>query len=383
MLRISCNGAQKHLFSCLYSTVAAAAVAAAPANVLMEFLVNSLDFSTKEAISTRDKLTRLRYRHYDPHLLLHLLDEMGMNKSQIKTLVSSSPQLLFCRVDENLKPKIKILQQLGLSGSQLATFLTKSSFLRRGLHTVIEPNLVYLRDLLPIHEHLPISLIKEPRLLSCNLPKVMPPNISLLQNFGFSMADILKAFRRHPRLLLNSPEWIEKAVNRLEKDFHMPLSSGMFLHGVQVLVSLDESKLERKLHIYRSFGWSDSDICLMVQKLPYCLTSSEAKIRTTLKFFMNELGYEPNYLASHAPLLKLSLEKRIMPRNEILKFLKENQLVKRWPSLYTAVSYSELDFQKKYVLPFREKMPEMFIQLRDDYKECKACINVQLLLELA
>ncbi|WMV54376.1 hypothetical protein MTR67_047761 [Solanum verrucosum] len=185
------------------------------------------------------------------------------------------------------------------------------------------------------------------------------------------MADILKAFHRHPRLLLNSPEWIEKAVNRLEKDFHMPLSSGMFLHGVQVLVSLDESKLERKLHIYRSFGWSDSDICLMVQKLPYCLTSSEAKIRTTLKFFMNELGYEPNYLASRALLLKLSLEKRIMPRNEILKFLKENQLVKRWPSLYTAVSYSELDFQKKYVLSFREKMPEMFIQLRDDYKNAK------------
>jgi len=357
MFRISCNGAQKHLFSCLYSTVAAAA---APATVLAEFLVNSLDFSTKEAISTSAKLSRSKHRHYDPHLLFDLLDEMGMNKSQIKTLVSSSPQLLFCRVDENLKPKIKVLQGLGLSVSQLATFMTRSNFLTRGLDTIIQPNLVYLRDLLPTHHHVAMILIKEPRLLSCNLPKVMPPNISLLQNFGFSMADILKAFHRHPRLLLNSPEWIEKAVNRLEKDFHMPLSSGMFLHGVQVLVSLDESKLERKLHIYRSFGWFDSDICLMVQKLPYCLTSSEAKIRTTLKFFMNELGYEPNYLASHAPLLKLSLEKRIIPRNEILKFLKENQLVKRWPSLYTAVSYSELDFKKKYVHPFREKMPEMY-----------------------
>ncbi|XP_004250434.1 transcription termination factor MTERF9, chloroplastic [Solanum lycopersicum] len=358
MFRISCNGAQKHLFSCLYSTVAAAA--AAPANVLAEFLVNSLDFSTKEAISTSAKLSRTKHRHYDPHLLFDLLDEMGMNKSQIKTLVSSSPQLLFCRVDENLKPKIKVLQGLGLSVPQLATFMRRSNFLTRGLDTIIQPNLVYLRDLLPTHHHVAMILIKEPRLFSYNLPKVMPPNISLLQNFGFTTPHILKAFHRHPRFLLNRPEWFERAVHRLVNDFHMPLTSGMFLHGVEVLVLLDESKLERKLDIFRSFGWSDSDICLMVQKLPYCLASSEAKIKTTLKFFMNELGYEPNYLASRAPLLKFSMEKRIVPRNEILKFLKENQLLKGRLCLYTAVSFSESDFQKKCVLPFREKMPEMY-----------------------
>lgn len=97
----------------------------------------------------------------------------------------------------------------------------------------------------------------------------------------------------------------------------------MFLHGIAALVPLHESTLERKLDIYRSFGWSHSDICTMVRKLPSCLTSSEAKIRITLKFFMNELGYEPSNLASHKPLLKHSLEKRIMPRNEIFKFLKK------------------------------------------------------------
>lgn len=70
----------------------------------------------------------------------------------------------------------------------------------------------------------------------------------------------------------------------------MPLSLGMFLYGVQVLATLDESKLETKLHIYQSFGWPDSDICLMLQKHPYCLNSLEAKKRMILKFFINELG---------------------------------------------------------------------------------------------
>ncbi len=142
-----------------------------------------------------------------------------MNKSHIKIVVSSSPRLLFFRVDENLKPKIQILQQLGLSGSQLATFLAKSSFLRRGLHSIIESNLGYLRDLFPIHDHLYNSLIKESRLVSCHLRKVIPPNISLLQNFGFSMDNILKAFYRYPRLLLNNPMWTEKVIHQLQMIF--------------------------------------------------------------------------------------------------------------------------------------------------------------------
>ncbi|XP_059281388.1 uncharacterized protein LOC132035087 [Lycium ferocissimum] len=357
MFRIS---SKKHLFSFTFHLFYSTAPATCRANVLVDFMVNSLGFSTQEAISTSDKVTRSRIRNHEPHLLLDLFDQMGINKLQIKTLISSSPKLLICRVDKNLLPKIKVLQQLGLSGSDLVTFISKSDLLTTGLHTIIEPNLVYLKELLGSHDSVTRIIMKEPRLFSCNLHKVMPPNITLLQNLGFSRMDIDKAFHRHPRFLLNNPVKLERAVYQLEKIFHMPRESRMFIHGVEVLVSLDESTLERKLDIYRSFGWSDSDICKMVRKLPYCLTTSEAKIRITLKFFMNELGYESSYLASYAPLLKYSFEKRVMPRNEILKFLKENQLVKGKLCLYTVVKCTELQFLEKYVLPFRATMPELY-----------------------
>ncbi|XP_059280905.1 transcription termination factor MTERF15, mitochondrial-like [Lycium ferocissimum] len=285
---------------------------------------------------------------------------MGLNKSQMKTLVSSSPQLLCHHVEENIKPKIEALQQLGLSRSDLVTLITKVDFMKRGLKTILKPNLNYLMELLGSQDSVAKIVMKEPRLLSRNLPKVIPPNILLLQDLGFSRMDIETIFNRHPRFLLNNPEWLERAVHRLEKNFHMSRGSRMFLHGFVVLRSLDESKLQRKLNIFQSFGWSDSDICKMVRTVPYCLTTSEAKIRITLKFFMNELGYEPSYLASNAPLLKYSFEKRVVPRNEILNFLKENQLVKGKLSLYTVVKCTELQFLEKYVLPFRETMPEVY-----------------------
>ncbi|KAH0714865.1 hypothetical protein KY284_007770 [Solanum tuberosum] len=265
--------------------------------LVVHFMVNSLGFSTKEAISTSAKM---------------------------KTLGSSSPKLLFCDIDTTLKPKIKVLLQLNLSGSDLVTLIGKSDFLRRGLHTTIKPTLDYLRELLGTHDSVAMLLKKE------------------------------------PRCLLRNPVCLQRVVHQAENIFHIPRGSRMFLHGIAALVPHHESTLERKLDIYRSFGLSHSDICTMVRKLPSCLTSSEAKIRITLEFFMNELGYEPSYLASHAPLLKHSLEKRIMPRNEIFKFLKENQLIKRKLSLYTVMSTSEAVFQKKYLLPFRKKMPELY-----------------------
>ncbi|KAJ8541777.1 hypothetical protein K7X08_002593 [Anisodus acutangulus] len=355
MFRFSSNGAQRYLF---YSTVPAAW--SSRANVLVDFMVNSLGFSSQEAVSTSAKVTRLRLRNYEPHLLLDLFEKVGLNKSQIKTLVSSSPQLFICSVDKTLKPKIKALQQLGLSGTDLVTFIKKSDFLTRGLHTTIKPNLDYLKLLLGSHDSVARVVKREPRLLSKNLPKVISPNISLLQNLGFSQADIETIFKRHPRFLLSNPEWLERAVHQAKNIFHIPRESRMFLHGIEVLVTLDNSKLARRSEIFRSFGWSDSDICTMVRKLPYCLTSSEDKIRITLKFFMNELGYESSYLASRPSLLKYSLEKRVMPRNEILKFLKENQFLKGKLSLYTVAKCSELKFLEKYVLPFRAKMPEVY-----------------------
>ncbi|XP_009593534.1 transcription termination factor MTERF4, chloroplastic-like [Nicotiana tomentosiformis] len=360
MFGLGSNGATKHLFSIRFQLFYSTAAATSRANTLVDFLVNSLGFSNKEAISTSSKVTRSRLRNYEPHLLLDLFRKVGMNKAQIKTLVSSSPEVLFSHIDKNLKPKIKVLQELGLSGSDLVTFINKSDFLTRGLHTTIKPSLDYLREYLGSYDAVARVVKKEPRLLSNNLPKVIPPNILLLQNLGFSRVDIETVFHRRPRYLLNNPEWLERVVNQAEKNFNVPRESRMFLHAIEALVSLDESKLERKLDIFRSFGWSDSDISAMVRKLPYCLTSSEAKINITLKFFMNELGYEPSYLASHAPLLKYSMEKRVKPRNEILKFLQENQLIKGKLSLYTAVSSPESRFRKKYVLPFKEKMPELY-----------------------
>ncbi|XP_016513443.1 transcription termination factor MTEF18, mitochondrial-like [Nicotiana tabacum] len=367
LFRLSDNGTKRHLlpinctkFQLFYYSTAPANVTNS-SNLLVDLLVNSVGFSKEKAISTSTKVTCLKPGNNKPNLVLSFFKQIGLHKTQIKTLVSAYPGLLFSDVDNTLKPKITVLQKVGLSGSNLTRVITRSGALfHTSLDTCIR-NLDYLRELLGSDvDSVAVVIKRAPWLFSRNLPKVMPPNIVLLERVGFSSMDINKFFLNRPLGMVQKTEWLESVVRRVEKDFGIPRGSPMFKHGLEAIVNFGESTLKMKLEIFRSFGWSDSDILTMVQKLPYCLTASEAKLRNGLKFFMNELGYKSSYIASHPTLLKLSLEKRVLPRNEIFKLLKEKRLLRRRLCLYTVVSYPESKFIENCVLPFRYELPELY-----------------------
>ncbi|XP_009631759.1 transcription termination factor MTERF15, mitochondrial-like [Nicotiana tomentosiformis] len=344
-------------FQLFYSTAAAAATSRN--NLLAEMLVNSLGFSTEKAISTSAKVTFLKPGNNKPQLVINFFQQIGLDKTHIKTLVCATPSLLFSDVDKTLKPKIKVLQELGLSGSDIAKVLSKTGiFLLSSLENTIRRNISYLRQLLGSDDSLAKAIRKDSKILWYNAPKVMSPNVAFLRNLGFSGKDIEKLILRDPRiLLLKETKWLENAVHRVERNLHIPRDSNMFIYGFMVTASLGESCLEMKLRTFRRFGWSDLEILTLVQKLPLCLTSSEARLGKGLNFFMKELA---GYLASHPALLTFSLEKRVLPRHEILKLLDQKKLAKSSLNLYTALMVPESKFLNSYVLPYTDETPELY-----------------------
>ncbi|CAK9184922.1 unnamed protein product [Ilex paraguariensis] len=330
------------------------------AHFMVDYLIDSLGFSREEAISASTKVTHLKSPK-NPDLVLNLLKQIGFDNTQIKNIVFSAPTLLSSDVDKTLKPKIRVLQDLGLSGSDLAKFIKGNRGLfNRGLDTHIIPSLDYLRRALRSDENVIRALKRSQWLLTCNTLKKMPPNVLLLRKCGLSIEKIEKFIINNPRYVLQKPEWLEEIVHRVEEELGIPRVSRMFLYGIDALASSSKSTLERKFGIFRSFGWSNSEISTMARNLPYCLSLSEAKIRNALNYFMKEIGYAPGYLASHPKLLMHSLEKRVVPRNEVLKILIEKKLNKSKQSLYAVVCLTESKFIEDYVLPYKNKMPDLY-----------------------
>ncbi|KAH0680090.1 hypothetical protein KY284_021175 [Solanum tuberosum] len=294
--------------------------------LLSNYLIKSLGFSRYEANAAAAKLNSVKAPK-NPDLVIKFFQEMGLERTEIKKLVSITPRLLFSDVNRTLKPKFQCLREVRVSGSDLVDlFLADGKALYNAVGSHLRSNLDFLRKLVSNEETLVKLIKRSPYLLAVNGPKRFEPKILLLQKFGFSNDQIEKLILQKPRILLQKFEWLEEILHKAEKDLQISPTSGMFMYGVLAVIALGKSTVENKMGVFRSCGWCDQDIMTVFRKQPLCLAMSEARVLRALDVFTRVLGCKPEYLISNPALLMLSLDKRVIPRNQVLKVLEEKKL---------------------------------------------------------
>ncbi|XP_060198755.1 uncharacterized protein LOC132627430 [Lycium barbarum] len=297
-----CNGFYTLRSQHLYSS------ASTPTHFLVKYLVDSLGFSKQEAASTASKVTSSKTSK-NPDLVLDFLKQTGLDKAQMKEIVSRVPKLLFYDVSKTLKPKFQCLVDLGLSGSDLVNVIAKdTTIVDRGLDTHLRPTIDLLRRTLCSDENIVKAIKRFPWLLTFGAHHAMETNLLLFRDTVFSNVRIKKLVLRYPRYLTQKSGWVKDLLQRVENDFRVPRDSPCFLQGFEVLSSQKKSTLKRKFRIFNSFGWSDDDVVKMFRKLPYCIALSEVRIQKALNLFMKECGFGTAYLVSHPAILAYSLD---------------------------------------------------------------------------
>ncbi|KNA14713.1 hypothetical protein SOVF_105150 [Spinacia oleracea] len=290
--------------------------------------------------------------------------QIGFEQSQIKKVISYDPRLLSANVDKTLKPKVKVLQDLGFSGSDVVhAILANPLILNRRLNPAIDA----LREVLGSDYNV-VRILKQSKWISfAAAAKHLVPNVKLLQNYGISNDKITKYMLQQPRVLVRKTDIFQDMLITVEEKFCIPRDSSSFLPGIY-LACFKEESFEGKCDIFKSFGWAHSDVLTLIRQNPYCLGLSEARITKKLNFLMKELSYEPAYVAAHNQMMSYSLEKRVIPRYKMLVFLKEKRLLTRDYSFYTVACWSEPKFLKKLVEPFKDVIPDIhqvYLSTRD------------------
>ncbi|CAI9106517.1 OLC1v1005697C1 [Oldenlandia corymbosa var. corymbosa] len=329
---------------------------------VVDYLVNSLGFSKDAAITTISKVPRLRPSPEKANSVVNYLQNLGVNKSHIRNMVSGHPSLLVCRVDKTLEPKFKYLRELGLSGSDLVKVILGYKFVwRLALDTEIKSRVLYLRQLVGTDDNVLTVLKRYSRVLGCCDTELVESNLKLLRNYGISEDNIVKLIVRRPRrIFATKPEEMEEILHKVERVLRIPRQSAATFHyGVEVIFSFNESNIDEKLEVFRSFGWSDAEIFKMVKMLPPVLRVSSPRIREVLDYFMNELGYSSDYLASRPIFLTYSFDNRVKPRNEVLRILCEKKLNNSKAGLFTVLALPEPRFLKNFILPYKDILPDI------------------------
>ncbi|KAK1441635.1 hypothetical protein QVD17_07682 [Tagetes erecta] len=328
-------------------------------HLIVDYLINSLRFSEQDAItlSSKGNLTHLKST-INSDSVLHSLQTYGLNTTQIRQIVSSAPKILTCKADKTLQPKLRAFQQLGLSASDLVNLVRRNpDMFGFGLHTRIIPGLNLLKTLLGNDQNV-VQFINKSRWLNCTnyLMKRLSTNVSLLQKLGLSNDRIVMFMLSNPKNVMPNPKLLQSRMDFVENKLGVSHDSRTFIHALCVALYITDEEVEKKIEIFTSFGWSRSDITLLFKNQPYCLNKSDDNIREKLVFYMKDLGYTPSYLIRCHSFFTFSLNKRVIPRNKMLKILKENKLVNDKPSLITVASRSELKFLE-FLRGFEDDIP--------------------------
>lgn len=297
----------------------------------------------------------------NPSSVLNLLRNCGFSQTQVETIVSKYPRILFCNVQKTLEPKVDFLRSIGLSENELLDVVTTCPLLfQRSLNNHLIPLVDFLVTSMGCQRNAAAVIKKYPSILF-HTSKYLMPNLSTLRNLGIPQSQIsnIMATGVGGRVITcTKPGRFSKVVSTVTEMGFDPLSSA-FKHAVIAMLFCTGSTWEGKLVFFKTLGFSDKEILNIFMVNPYLISRSEEVIRGKVEFYVNKFHWSPTQLSRRAAILTFNLEKRIIPRCLVLQLLLSRNRILDNVKLYTVLTYSEDDFLQRYVIKYKDETPEV------------------------
>ncbi|KAL8154442.1 hypothetical protein V2J09_012202 [Rumex salicifolius] len=302
------------------------------------FSVTSLD-QLKSLLGSKEELISFLLKTRSAYLFCYgfiknlpgnmlLLKSYGVPKEKIKMLFLRWPSLLSHNT-QRLEYKLKLVEEKFGIPRTSAMFTYGISAVITLTEDKLESSIQVLRRHGWTETEISMSLRKNPSFVKSSEKSLVARLVYFMEELG-CRSDYLAS---RPALLTYS---LEKRV--------MP--------RIAVIQALKGKQLLKKdAGLYTLLSYGESKFFNM-----YLLPS----MGELPQYCMEELGYGSDFLVTHPAILTYSVEKRIVPRIAVIQALKENQLLESVRAFYTVMCKAEPKFVALYLLPFKDKLPELY-----------------------
>ena len=115
-------------------------------------------------------------------------------------------------------------------------------------------------------------------------------------------------------------------------------------------IGVSEKNILNSVETFIGLGFSREDVAMMVKRLPPCIGYSVETVKKKIEFVVKEMGWPLKAVASYPQVLGYSMEKRMVPRCNVIKALIAKGLIKsELPPVSTVLVCTDQDFLKRYV----------------------------------
>ncbi|CAA7029832.1 unnamed protein product [Microthlaspi erraticum] len=322
-------------------------------NFTVSYLVESLGLASKLAESISKKVTF--ENKANPDTVLSLLRSHGFTDSQISDIVTDYPQLLIEDAEKSLAPKLQSLQSRGASISELTKILSKvpkilelkedktisvyydfvkevieadKSFEHRKLSPLLPQgsvqenkirNVSVLREV-GVSQRLLFSLLMSDDQIVCGKER-FEESLKKVVEMGFdpTTSKFVEALKVFYKL---SDETIQEKLCVLEK--RLGFASGdvwEIFKKSPIFLALSEKKIANSVEAFVGLGFSRDEITRILKNFPWCVNLSAETVKKKTEFLVKKMNWPLKAVALSPQVLGYSMEKRIVPRCNVIKAL--------------------------------------------------------------
>nr|XP_018674842.1 PREDICTED: uncharacterized protein LOC103969663 isoform X7 [Musa acuminata subsp. malaccensis] len=319
--------------------------------------LESCELSSKEAAKrAKDRICEKELSSSSPSI--EFFKQSGWSDPLVMKLLQREPRLLRANVETILKPRMRSLQDMGFSDTEIVQLVSSCPCLL--YIRDIQPRIDFWRSLLGSNEMLIKACRRNMFLLASSLARKIEPNVSLSRECGISEQHIAQMVVRLPSFLCHTEKCIKEAIKHVE-ELGVSRDCKKFPRALLTVVTLSRSRLDATFATLISYGWSQPDCVAAFRKHPSIWSLSKKTLCDKMTFLMKEAGCELTYIICRPVLLTYSLEKRLRPRYEVLNFLDQNKLLDKGHDLLSVILLTEEKFRNKFLFLLRE---EKFISVQ-------------------
>ena len=352
------------------------------------YLVDSLGLTRKLADSISKKVTFEEKGH--PDSVLTLLRTHGFTDSQISTIITDYPLLLVADADESLAPKLKLLQNRGASTSELTEVLSKVPKILR-----IKKDKALGRYYDFVKEIIEADKSSKFERLCLSLPQGSKQenkirNVLVLRDLGVPQRLLFPLLISRSAHVCGKERFEESLKKVLEMGFDPPTPK--FVKALHTVYELSDKTIEEKVNVYKRLGFGVGDVWKifkkhpsflkfseknisnsidtflglgfsrvelagMVKRFPQCIGLSTETVKKKNEFLVEKMNWPLKSLALFPHVFGCSMEKRIVPRCEVIKALMSKGLLgSELPSVSSVLACTDHMFMKKYVSKHDDKV---------------------------
>ena len=190
-----------------------------------------------------------------------------------------------------------------------------------------------------------------PRVLGIGVEERLKPLIRELKDLGFSGREVRKEIVREPRILGMEIGEFSRCLRLLES---LKCREGIKerIFGEGLLKACFEVKL--RVDCLCSHGLIRSDALKLLWREPRLITYDTEEIDKKIQFLVHRMKYSVDCLPDVPEYLGVNLEKQIVPRFNVMEYLKARGAIGFEVGLKDLVKPSRLRFYNLYVKPYPE-----------------------------